>query len=291
MDPRESFWGMVVHYFNDITHFDGKFFHTAGNLLVKPGFLPLEYIRGRRARYLHPIRLYIFTSAVFFLAFYSLSLDASIRTNDSAGDDAKTNFGITLDTDAEKALKDSLLTKYNSVDEYESRQATLPASEKDGWLKHRVVTTFIKRSDKYGGNVNEVLNSMKDRFVHSFPTLLFILLPTSALFLQLLYFKNEKNVYAGHIIFLIYLYVFTFVITLLFLGLNVLSVNYGMKWLRFIQYAMFVYIVLYSLRAFKNYYAEGWSRTIFKFMVLNLLVFTSTIALFVFFILITLIRV
>src|SRR5688500_18211338 len=70
-DPRESLWSIITHFFNDITHFDGKFFKTAGNLLVRPGFLPQEFLKGRRARYLHPIRLYVFTSAVFFLVFYS----------------------------------------------------------------------------------------------------------------------------------------------------------------------------------------------------------------------------
>lgn len=37
------------------------------DLLAKPGFLTKEYMVGRRARYLNPIRMYFFTSAVFFL--------------------------------------------------------------------------------------------------------------------------------------------------------------------------------------------------------------------------------
>jgi len=55
----------------DILHFDGKFFSTLKYLLFRPGFLSYEYLRGRRADYLHPIRMYVFTSAFFFLIFFS----------------------------------------------------------------------------------------------------------------------------------------------------------------------------------------------------------------------------
>jgi hypothetical protein len=62
----------------DITHFDGKFFSTLKYLLFKPGFLSHEYLRGRRASYLHPIRMYVFTSAVFFLVFFSLNKEEDV---------------------------------------------------------------------------------------------------------------------------------------------------------------------------------------------------------------------
>jgi hypothetical protein len=72
IEPKESFWHLVTHFVYDITHFDGKFFSTLRYLLFKPGFLSHEYLRGRRASYLHPIRMYVFTSAIFFLIFFSM---------------------------------------------------------------------------------------------------------------------------------------------------------------------------------------------------------------------------
>jgi hypothetical protein len=68
---KESFWGIISHFFKDITHYDGKFLSTLKYLLFRPGFLPAEYLRGRRVAYLNPIRLYVFTSAVFFLIFFT----------------------------------------------------------------------------------------------------------------------------------------------------------------------------------------------------------------------------
>ena len=70
--PKETFWHMVTHFFYDITHFDSSFFNTVKDLIFKPGFLSKEYMKGRRKRYLHPIRMYVFTSAVFFLFFFSV---------------------------------------------------------------------------------------------------------------------------------------------------------------------------------------------------------------------------
>lgn len=71
VETKETFWHLVTHFFNDITHYDGKFFSTIRLLLLKPGFLTAEYVRGRRTAYLHPIRMYVFTSAFFFLLYFS----------------------------------------------------------------------------------------------------------------------------------------------------------------------------------------------------------------------------
>jgi hypothetical protein len=73
LEPKETVWHLIQHFFNDITHFDGKFFDTVKYLIRRPGFLSLEYMRGRRMSYLNPIRMYVFTSAIFFIILYSIT--------------------------------------------------------------------------------------------------------------------------------------------------------------------------------------------------------------------------
>jgi hypothetical protein len=68
---KEPVAHVVGHFFADITHFDSKLFNSLKYLLFKPGFLTLEYNAGRRQRYLHPVRMYVFISAVFFLVMFS----------------------------------------------------------------------------------------------------------------------------------------------------------------------------------------------------------------------------
>jgi hypothetical protein len=72
IEPKETAWGLVVHFFNDITHFEGKFSKAIRYLLFRPGFLPAEYARGRRMSYMNPVRMYVFTSAFFFIIFFSV---------------------------------------------------------------------------------------------------------------------------------------------------------------------------------------------------------------------------
>jgi Protein of unknown function (DUF3667) len=90
LEPKETVWHLVQHFFNDITHFDGKFFSTVWLLLRKPGFLPKEYMAGRRASYLNPIRMYVFTSAIFFLILFALKNPKDMVHSSETPDKAKT---------------------------------------------------------------------------------------------------------------------------------------------------------------------------------------------------------
>jgi hypothetical protein len=84
LEPKETVWHLVQHFFNDITHFDGKFFSTVKLLLRKPGFLSTEYIAGRRMSYLNPIRMYVFTSAFFFIILFSLKKPDDMIKSDTS---------------------------------------------------------------------------------------------------------------------------------------------------------------------------------------------------------------
>ena len=104
-EPKETVWTLVSHFFNDITHFDGKFFSTGKYLLTRPGFLSSEYIKGRRASYLHPIRMYVFTSAFFFIIFFSLFNPAEITEKKDSREQLKEL------TDASNSLSKTLAVK------------------------------------------------------------------------------------------------------------------------------------------------------------------------------------
>ncbi len=85
IETGETFGHLAGHFIGDIFHFDGMFFSTAKSLLFKPGFLTHEYVRGRRASYLNPIKMYVFVSAIFFLFFltvYHSVLTISATNND-----------------------------------------------------------------------------------------------------------------------------------------------------------------------------------------------------------------
>lgn len=64
---KEDALHMVAHAIADYFHFEHKFFGTLRPLLFKPGQLTKEYVAGKRVSFIHPIRLYIFVSIVFFI--------------------------------------------------------------------------------------------------------------------------------------------------------------------------------------------------------------------------------
>jgi len=123
-EPKETVWTLVSHFFNDITHFDGKFFSTGKYLLARPGFLSSEYIKGRRASYLHPIRMYVFTSAFFFIIFFSLFNPAEITEKKDSREQLKEL------TDASNSLSKTLAVKNDAdLNDPDLRAAILRSRE------------------------------------------------------------------------------------------------------------------------------------------------------------------
>ncbi len=69
IESRMSFLGLVAHFFEDLTHYEGKFWKTLQQLFFKPGYLTVSFLDGKRNSSLPPVRLYIFVSFLtFFLA-------------------------------------------------------------------------------------------------------------------------------------------------------------------------------------------------------------------------------
>lgn len=69
---------LLYETIESIWHFDNKFWATFQSIFTKPGQLSLDFLSGKRARYVPPIRLYIFVSAFFFW-FVNKALNFSIQ--------------------------------------------------------------------------------------------------------------------------------------------------------------------------------------------------------------------
>jgi len=68
IDYRRSFRHVIIDVLDSFLNWDSKFFATIGLLIVKPWRLTNEFLAGRRVRYLHPLRLYLLASILFFFA-------------------------------------------------------------------------------------------------------------------------------------------------------------------------------------------------------------------------------
>jgi hypothetical protein len=62
------FSSILGDFFDTVFNIDSRVLRTIGPLLVRPGYLSLEYFAGRRVRYVTPMRLFLFLSLVAFFA-------------------------------------------------------------------------------------------------------------------------------------------------------------------------------------------------------------------------------
>jgi hypothetical protein len=62
-----SLWGLVKDVIGDVLNADSRVWRTLWPLAFRPGLLTDDYLRGRRARYTPPFRMYLILSVVFFV--------------------------------------------------------------------------------------------------------------------------------------------------------------------------------------------------------------------------------
>lgn len=266
IEPKESFGGLINHFFSDITHFDGKFFLTTKYLFRSPGFLPKEYISGKRARFLHPIRMYVFTSALFFLVFFPFSAKRMAPSGP-----------INVQADS---------IDLSPLRQYDSLQRSLAPSQRDNWMTKRATKQGISLAERARTDLSALIKDIGEKLLHSFPYLLFISLPLIALYLKWLYLRHKKFYYTDHGIFLIYLYIFTFLLLLLFISLRALQEATGWRFISWINLVVGLFGIYYAFAAMRRFYGQGFFKTLFKFTVLNVLsIFTMLILLGLFFVL------
>jgi hypothetical protein len=287
IEPKQTFWQLTVHFIEDLTHFDGKFFKVLKSLFFNPGFLTREYMIGRRADYINPIRMYLFISAMYFLLLMSvflpyeeahkdakpqsrsnqnvaLNIDTTIN-NEIAFADTSSKIQVTREGRNLK-IKDKRKSKgwFNdeTVASYDSTQKALAAGKKDGWFAHYFKRKTLQNIESYEKDPELWSHKMWGNFYHSLPYVLFLSLPLIGLLLQLLYIRREQFYYVGHIIFLLHFYCVVF-ITLSISGLLALCGKWGDTTGTIMETGLFLYLLI----AMKRFYQQGWGKTIIKYMI------------------------
>ena len=312
---HQNFGALIKHFVYDIFHFDGKFFDTLKYLLFKPGNIVREYINGKRMSFLDPIRMYLFTSAVFFLIFFAFT-DGSNGIVVNSGDlllpksdrlalahilnktenkdsiiqqkldlllDTSKTIYIDNDIDAEHSVDTFHRINYHGkiyVMRPRSNANNLEIDGGNGWAGKTLDEKWKKYKKKHGDDINAIFTDFSNTLIHRFPYMLFLSLPFFALILKILY-TRRKILYSEHAIFTLYHYIFSFIILLL--GFGFYGLNKWTGWGIFITLNVILFFVwsAYLLLAMKRFYSQKWLKTIFKFLALNFLAFIVMALLFV----------
>jgi hypothetical protein len=277
-----SIWTMLRDFFGDYFAFDSKLFKSIVPLLFKPGFLTAEYVNGRRMSYIAPLRLYIFTTFIFFfitgisglLSTDSRELFATRSYQLAAGDSLRAIL-----EEFEKSGKLQDRERLEQQYKHATDQILSPSSGKVIYGSTGVGTTdstseihFTENVDKLGGAFSRFLHNKAERMenlgeqgeklllqsiVANIPKVLFLLLPVFALILNLLYVRHSRY-FVEHFVFSLHVHTFIFVLLILALLMP----------FDFMPWIVVLGTHLYLFAALVRFYGQGWLKTGFKFALL-----------------------
>ena len=268
--PHESFGHLVKEFAADLVHYDSKTLLTFKYLFTKPGFITKEYIAGKRVKFVHPIKLYIFASFVFFFLYFTLtahqndeSLDKNTKEQvETARRQNKEVFASLPDSIKSGSLSTGdwfrRLSAVDSKEQYDSLQDALPKEYRDNRIQRKMARYFFNASRTEDGQTKEGRNhDQEELFQHNYPKMMFVLLPLFALYLRWMYDK-KKWFYADHAIFSVHIHVFFFLFFLVCTALDALfHTEVFTSWGLLI---IFAYLVI----SLKNMYGQSWGKSLLK---------------------------
>ena len=273
VEVKESFGHLILHFIEDLTHFDGKLWGTVKLLIFKPAKLTQLYMDGKRASYIHPIRMYLFISAVFFFFIFSNKSSNSIEQSDVKKEFTKTipssrkennRFHFNISDDS---------TQYKTISEFDTAQSKLSANKKSGYLESAIIKKSIEINNKYKNDTNKIGEALIAQFEHYFSRMLYISLPLFAFFLWVLYRRNKNHYFVDHLIFSIHIYCAFFIFLFILKILNILTEwafhkTYG--WTTAVTTGV---LFFYLYKALKNHFNQSRTKTFLKFFILNVFTF------------------
>lgn len=297
LEPQESIGHLITHFFNDITHFDGKFFSSVKYVVTQPGFLTTEYTRGRRMSYLNPVRFYVFTSFIFFLIIFSFF----VKSDDVIKIDEKPTIFTQKDSvklfkklrlQGKDSAEVAQIIKVYGVDSLQKLAQNNKGSftlfrlysyknraEFDSLNKiKKIDRSFIDRilmekqfelQERFEKDPDAAIESLKEKGLHLIPQVLLLSLPFFALLLKLLYARQQKFYYVSHIIFTIHFYIFVYIAVIVLLCLRALSHLPYLYFLDTVTGILWLVFPLYLYKAVRHFYEQRRGKTILKLFILS----------------------
>lgn len=236
-------WELIEQALESLVHFDARGPRSLKLLLFRPGELTRQYLVGKRASFVQPVRFYIMISLIFFLAVWA------------------TNTAIV-----------QFVGFHTVVGNHEGVAFRLfaPLAQVPNDLRPSEITNRVHLTDDEGNTpawfsraLGEMERALKDpamlneRMSELFPKMMFALVPVFGLILWLLYAWRRRYL-IEHLIFALHFHGFAFVLaTLVILARPILPQGSAGDLFLFPS-------ALYLLLALKRVYGQNWVKTAIK---------------------------
>ena len=296
VDYRRSFRHIIVDVLDSFLNWDSKFFATIGWLIARPWHLTNQFLAGRRVRYVHPLRLYLLVSILFFFVvnYWAKSIHAD-PSKFSAADRADIAAELN-DPDIPPAVKarirGALEAKGRTQPEAQtspSPAATVtprpsastspspaaspsppgdfgpmvqfdnkpPSTAFERWLEQRAKEKMGEHGSKMALFIATLFSNL--------PYMMLCCIPLFALVLKLLYVR-KRVFYIDHLVYALHIHSFAYLaimlIVLITIGLNRSIPGAFAGWIIAALWITFAVQVFMSIR---RVYRQGWFFTVFKF--------------------------
>jgi hypothetical protein len=223
---------MMGDAWDELVGYDGRFLRTLRILLRHPGHLTNEVLQGRRARYIFPVRLYLFASFAYFL---TATVAPSLATSSSG-------FKVSSDTVVVR-----LDQSQGPLSDEQRKELLEQMSELPTWLRplaERIV------NDPEG---------FKRSLLEHVPRVLFALVPLFAAVMKLFY----RGGWVQHMTFSLHLHAGLF---LMLIARELSKFSGNVIILGVFEVITLIAAISYTLMAIRTVYAERWSRVVLKFI-------------------------
>ena len=293
IDYRRSFRYIVVDLLDEFLNWDSKFFRTLGLLLVRPSKLTNDFLAGHRVRYVHPLRLYLLASILFFFAVNywakSIHLQPGKLTSENRAEIAaaldKQNLTPDQRAKVERALNMANMSpevaaimaakrKDTTQEETATPQATAtsketatplidfsPAKNPSTPFEKWIETHAKEKIGEHGTNLQLFVKTL----ISNLPYMMLCCIPLFALVLKLLYVRR-KVFYIDHLIYALHIHSFAYLATILIIlatiGLNRVASGADVGWIIALLWIAFAAQIFLSIR---RVYRQSWFISVFKF--------------------------
>lgn len=301
--PDKNFFrffpALLREMMGDLLDLDSRLTRTLKPLLFQPGKLANDYMHGRRFRYTSPVRLYLFSSIVFFLlagfiTSFEIQRELAGNTDPVSQEttvEAQAKPEITDQPEIQETLDKEKLDPLTATEDNAPWTITLDLDE-DGNEVDAVTLPFVPqrlndwineelaKSESKGESIEADPTIITDKIFEMLPMTVFILLPVFALLLKFFYMFSNRY-YTEHLIFALYNHSFVFVLATVMFALESggsLLVSQGwitksgmvatvLDWQSLL---LLIWMPLYFWFALKRFYQQGWLLTSVKFVTLGI---------------------
>lgn len=280
IDYRRSFRHVIVDVLDSFLNWDSKFVATVGWLIVRPWRLTNEFLAGHRVRYLHPLRLYLFASILFFFVVNywakSFHVDPSKLSSQDRAEVEADLAQENISPEIREKVRDAMRAKTSpqpgpGAGQTPAVMATpevnpiiqFDPGERKTTFEKWLETRAKEKLGEHGSNLQLFLKGL----INNLPYMVLCCIPLFAFVLKILYIRRHVF-YIDHLVYALHIHTFAYVgimlIGLITMGLNRIVPPSVGGWIVGLFWLWFAIQVLMSIR---RVYRQGWFLSVFKFFV------------------------